>query len=129
MTSYELRLSTTKLRSKETLKSLRPTHYVNPLPSGLDPLVVFIFQEIRSRGLSEQRVGVAAGLAMDTLRYWRHERKKDGKTISVALPTVPNVRAVLNVLGYELVTQPIPAKSKRLNLITKSTCLIPKSVA
>lgn len=102
MTSYEQRQQVIKLRAKQTLKSLRPTHYKHKPARGLDPLVVFILEEIDRQGLSEQRVAVRAGLATDTIRYWRTNRCREGKMIGVQAPSLPNIRAVINTLGFDL---------------------------
>ena len=57
-----------------------------------DPLIKFLVEEMGLQGMSQYALYKQAGLAKDTIAYWR---RGGGATIS-------NFDAALNVLGYRL---------------------------
>ena len=71
-----------------------------PMVAGQHPAVVFLDARINERRLSAQGICDQAGLGRGTISRWRTEGHS---------PSVGNLEAVLNVLGYRLAVVPLEA--------------------
>lgn len=68
-----------------------------------DPTVGFVISEIERQGLTQANVCRLAGLSPNVLTLWRRHGKE---------PRIGNIRAVLNLLGYDLaIIRRAPASS------------------
>lgn len=68
-----------------------------PIHPGQHPAVVFLDDEIGRRRIPAYHVARRAGLCQDTISAWRRGSS----------PSVGNLDAALNVLGYRLVVVPL----------------------
>jgi len=65
------------------------------IPKNADPLVKNVFELMNSQRRMIVDIAARSGVTRSTISSWRYDRQ----------PTVANLRAVVNTLGYELVLQ------------------------
>ena len=65
------------------------------IPKSADPLVKNVFELMNSQRRMIVDIAARSGVTRSTISSWRYDRQ----------PTVANLRAVVNTLGYELVLQ------------------------
>lgn len=71
-----------------------------PIVPGQHPAVVFADDIVQERNLSASRVSRQAGVGESTISNWRTKGNS---------PSVGNLEAVLNVLGFRLAVVPLGA--------------------
>ena len=67
------------------------------IPENLEPVVRFMFEEMKRQGIHDRVISKAIGNHEDTTRAWRYRHQ----------PRVGDLEAALNVLGFTLVAMPM----------------------
>lgn len=63
------------------------------IPKHVDPLVIRLFEEMRTQQIGVLDMAEKSGVSHDTLKNWRHHSN----------PRLPDIRACFDVLGLRLV--------------------------
>ncbi len=72
----------------------------------IDPTIVFIAEEMARQRISQLAMSLESGVSAATIGGWI-----GGRHVGI----LPNVEAVLNVLGYTLVVEPLPKMRARIS--------------
>lgn len=73
-----------------------------PIPPHAHPIVRRLFEIMNSQQTLLREVSRRSGIAYDTISCWRTNRQ----------PSLPNIEAALNAVGYEIKIVPINRKGK-----------------